>query len=266
MNLVIGYPLAHSLSPSLHNFVYGLENIPTKMVKFEEVSIEKIINKIKNENVLLTAVTMPLKEKVIDYLDEVETVAVEIGSVNTIVNRQGKLFGYNTDILGVKQALANVEIKNKKVLLLGAGGAARAVAYFLRKNFCQAFIYNRTLEKAEEIVDKFGGKAVADLAKVDGREIQLVVNCTPVGMGELNKKLPLPEKILNKNQIVFDLIYNPAETALLSKAEAIGAPAISGLEMFVGQGLEQINLAYGLKNDRVSLRRKIRKELIKYCL
>src|SRR3989338_9259190 len=125
MNLVVGNPLQHSLSPRLHNFVYGLENIPTTMEKFAEADIKKVVSKVKNDSIELTAVTMPHKEKVIDYLDEVEAVALEIGSVNTIVNRQGKLFGYNTDLIGIGQTLDGVAIKNKKILLLGAGRAAR---------------------------------------------------------------------------------------------------------------------------------------------
>lgn len=263
MNLVVGNPLRHSLSPSLHNFVYHLENIEVVMEKFEEKNTEKIINKIRNENILLTAVTMPHKEKIINYLDEVEAMALKIASVNTIINNHGKLFGYNTDLIGIRWALNGVDIKNRNVLLLGAGGVARTVAYFIKENFGQLLIYNRHQESALKLAQEFDGEVVCDLEKLNWSNINLIVNCTPVGMGELVDLLPLPEKYLNRDQTIFDVVYNPIETKLIRTANSKNAKTISGLSMFIEQGLEQVKIAYGLKKHREILKTKLWQELTK---
>lgn len=263
MNLVVGNPLKHSLSPRLHNFVYGLENIPAVMEKYEEEEIEKIISKIKNEDIFITAVTMPHKESIIEFLDEVDTAGTKIGSINTIINRQGKLFGYNTDLFGLGRALEGIEIKNKKVLILGAGGVTKTVAFLVKENQGEIIIHNRTKEKALELAHKFSGRAQDNFDFLDSESVDIIINCTPLGMEGFMEQLPIPEKYLNKDQVVFDIVYNPRETRLLKIAEAKGARIISGLIMFIEQGLAQIELAYGLTNDREILTEKIWKELTK---
>ena len=132
LNLVIGYPLAHSKSPALHNALYKKLGINAKMEALERKDIAGLIKIIKSQNVGLTAVTMPFKQTVMRYLDVIDETAKATGAVNTVINKSGKLTGYNTDIDGIALALKNVPLKGKNVSLIGAGGAARAVAYYLK--------------------------------------------------------------------------------------------------------------------------------------
>lgn len=241
LNAVIGYPLEHTLSPVLHTKIYQDNNINAILLAFANQDVQALVKTIRTLPINLTAVTMPHKLEVIKYIDEVDAVAKKIKAVNTVINRQGKLYGYNTDILGVARSLQGVKIKNKKVLLIGAGGAARTVACYLQQVGGLPLYLNRTRKEADNLANEFGGQVV-ELKDLVSQEIAVIVNATPVGMYPKIDRMPIPEELLSSQQIVMDVIYNPIETKLLKIAQAKGAKTVSGLQMFVGQALEQIKL------------------------
>ncbi|MEK7623502.1 MAG: shikimate dehydrogenase, partial [Patescibacteria group bacterium] len=242
---VIGHPLDHSLSPLLHNEFYRREGIGAAMIPITHPDVAELVRIIRTIPLCLTAVTVPHKQTIISFLDEIDLTAKEIGAVNTVINKDGKLTGYNTDIVGVAYALRDVDFKGKRVLLLGAGGAAMPVAYYVREQGGELLCYNRTAEKAKELINLFGGNVITQLSQLELEPPDVIVNSTVVGMYPNIDESPLPSSLLTEHQTVFDVIYNPNETKLLCEAKAAGARAINGLSMFAAQGLEQERLWVG---------------------
>jgi shikimate dehydrogenase len=250
--IIIGDPIEHSLSPKMHNAGYKFLGIDDEYFflssKVEAENLEKNIEALKFLNVRGITCTIPHKQNVIKYLDKLDETAKEIGAVNTVVNDNGVLTGYNTDWLGIKIPLEKqVDVKGKKVALIGAGGASQAVAYAIKKMGGELLIFNRTYEKAEKMAKKFGGIA-CKMEEVDKiKNCDIIINSTNVGMGKLEGQSLIPLDIINKNHIVFDIIYKPKETALIKRALEIGAKVIYGYEMLLYQGLEQFELYTGKK-------------------
>ena len=190
---------------------------------------------------------MPHKTVVMDYLDETDSTAKAIGAVNTIVNNQGKLVGYNTDGKGAMIALQEngVFTEKKKMIILGAGGAARAIAFQAAQNVEELVIINRTLEKAEKLSEllckKFGkkvkGRKYSDEVLMEElRTTNILVNATSVGMHPDVEVSLVPSDLLRSDLCVMDIIYNPLESKLVKDAKAVGAKVVSGLEMLLYQG------------------------------
>ncbi len=241
LNSVIGHPLAHTQSPALHNHVYTRLQLNTCFLAFAHESLAPLIQAIRTLNVGLTAVTMPFKEQVLPYL-EVPSAAVQaLHSANTLIQKAGKLYGYNTDVDGIQYALRHCPLNRQKVLVLGTGGAARALGYVLNQQDAQIFWLNRTVEKAAALARDFGGE-VLNPARVQALDYLLIVNTTPIGLYPHTQESPLKHFPFNASQTVFDMVYNPSETLLLKQASAAGAQTISGLDMFIAQGLRQIEL------------------------
>ncbi len=202
-------------------------------------------------------VTVPHKESVIPFLDEVDDWASTAGAVNTIVNREGRLTGHNTDGIGFLRALregADFDPRGRDVLVLGAGGSARGVIYALtRAGIAQLFIANRTLERAERLVDIAidSGVAAEAMALSDApqatREVALIVNCTSMGMvhGPDENGSPLSASEIPSTVIVNDLVYNPLETPLLREAARAGAATLGGIQMLVYQGAASFEMWTG---------------------
>ncbi len=255
---IIGHHIVHSLSPAMHtaafkklnlDYDYGVMDVTPEM-------LPNLIAAIRALNFRGANVTVPYKEKVIPLIDEISEEAKMIGAVNTIVNNNGRLVGYNTDAHGVYISLAYYaeEIKNNHVVIFGAGGAARATIYAVAKFFSpkRIMIVNRTLDNANVIVDEFSTKFrltkffSTSENEVAAREIEvaaLLINTTSVGMSpsvHLHTLPPLAE--IQKDQIVFDIVYNPLETALLKLARTAGARTVSGIEMLLGQGAKAFEL------------------------
>lgn len=201
-------------------------------------------------------VTIPHKETVLPCLDDMDEVAAAVGAVNTIVNRNGRLVGYNTDVVGVRDTLNSFaeKLRGSTVLVLGAGGAARAVVYAISNYFSPRHlrVWNRSADNAEALIagmkktfpgvvyERVSGTERAQEAVTDSA---LVVNATSVGMKPDTGTMPLPSAIRFSNQqIIFDIVYNPVETALLRKARADGAQTLSGTEMFIQQGARAFEL------------------------
>ena len=247
LNAVIGYPLKHSLSPALHNVMYEHMGLNTVMLAFEQESVEKLkhfIEAMRYMRIELCAVTSPWKQQVMDFLDDIDMSAKELGSVNTIIQRDGKLLGYNTDLLGISATLQHVDIQSKKVLILGAGAMAQVIAFYIKKRGGEIFFHSRTEEKALALAEKFSGK-IFHFAGAKHPAIQIIINTTPVGMFPHHNDSPLPEKFLSATQVVFDLIYNPKETVLLKSARIKGAQTLSGLDPLIAQAKAQVRLWCG---------------------
>jgi shikimate dehydrogenase len=237
------------MSPAMHNAAFealGLDYIYLPFhVRREE--LKGAINGIRALNIVGLNVTIPHKSEVIPLLDKLEPLAEGMGAVNTIVNEDGKLIGYNTDAPGFLRALRfnGIEPEGKKVVILGAGGAAKGISFILAGAGASLVILNRTLPRAEELASQiasyYGGNTKAmtlneDNLKraLDGADV--LVNTSSVGMVPDVLQTPVPAGLLWPDVTVFDIVYNPRETRLLREAKAAGVRTIDGLDMLVWQG------------------------------
>lgn len=196
-------------------------------------------------------VTIPHKERVLEYLDELSPEAQAIGAVNTIVCNQGRLIGYNTDAPGFLFGLdeAGIAYRAKKVLILGAGGAARAIAYALKEKAAHVAVYNRTQARAEALCEAMGLRLVTEsMLEVAVRSCDLLINTTSVGLKDPSSS-PLPPGWLPQVGAVVDIIYNPPTTRLLREAKEAGLVTLGGLPMLVWQGALAFELWTGIKPD-----------------
>ncbi|QQG37852.1 MAG: shikimate dehydrogenase [Candidatus Kaiserbacteria bacterium] len=241
LTAIFGNPVKHSLSPLLHNAIYEREKIDAVMLAFAHADVAPLVAAQRSLPIHLAAVTMPHKQTIMPLLDEIDATAKAIGAVNTVVNRGGKLIGYNTDVVGISKALGQVRLAEANVLLVGAGGAARCVAFHLKEAGAHIFCTNRDEGQARELVAAFGGTFVAtgDLARTS---YDVIVNATPIGMAPDHEGLPVDASLIRSGAAVFDLVYAPLETGLLRAAKEKGATTISGLTMFLEQGIEQERL------------------------
>ncbi len=196
-------------------------------------------------------VTIPHKESVLTYLDELSPEARAIGAVNTVVCDQHRLIGYNTDALGFISGLdeAGISYRNRKALVLGAGGAARAIAYALREEGAHVAVYNRTLERAQELCEAFGLPLVTPpLLDAAVRSCDLLINTTSVGLQDPQSS-PLPEGLLPREGAVVDIVYIPSITRLMQEAQKAGLTTLGGLPMLVWQGALAFELWTKVKPD-----------------
>lgn len=264
--LIIGDPVSHSLSPDIHNAGYrelGIDDrwhYRSRQVRSDELA--GFMREVVDEGIRGISCTAPHKVAIMSYLDEVDPVAAEIGAVNTVVNEGGRLKGYNTDWLGVVGPLEEVSpLKGRRVALLGAGGAARSIAYGITSKGAQLTIYNRTAGRARELAEEFGAKGAGLDDLGDVREADIIINATSVGMTPDDASTPLPQKFIAKHQVVFDSIYVPYETRLLKEAAAKGAEVIHGTEMLLGQAFVQFKLYTGYDAPTDAMRSALGKAL-----
>lgn len=209
------------------------------------------------------SVTIPHKESVMAYLDELTPEARAIGAINTILCKGHRLIGYNTDALGFISGLdeAGIPYCNKKVLVLGAGGAARAIAYALKEAGAQVAIYNRSMERAKDLCKEFGLHLVSQpLLDTAVRSCDLLINTTSVGLKDPLSS-PLPEGLLPRKAAVVDIVYNPAITRLMREAHNAGLLTMGGLPMLVWQGALAFELWTGVKPDIQAMYAAVRARL-----
>ncbi len=259
---LIGYPIKQSFSPFIHNVAAELTGTKIIYMPFEVHS-----SNLKNAVTGMVAlglkgfnVTVPHKVKVVDYVNKLSEEAAVIGSVNTVVNELGKLIGYNTDVNGILDSLIphKSQISGNEVCVIGAGGSARAVIYTLIRNFKPQKIYlvNRTEQHAEALKQhfkskmKFDGIVTKELQQPDLINVlsncSLIVNSTPVGMyPTIDDSVLSTADVFVKDQIVFDLVYNPVKTKFLQLADSRNAVTINGLNMLVQQAAKSFNLWTG---------------------
>lgn len=262
--IIIGDPIENSLSPQMHNAGYVASGLDGKFVfisaKAEEKDLNGAIEGIRSLGIRGVTVTHPHKIKVMTLVDEIDSVARKIGAVNTIVNNNGKLTGYNTDCIGVQLALEEkISINGKTVAVLGAGGASCAATFGVIEKGAKVTIFNRTLVHAKSLATDFKCefRSLDNLEEV--KNMDIIINATTIGMNE--DRSPIDKKFLNSKQIVFDAVYSPFETMLLRDAKSIGATIIHGTEMLLFQGAAQFELFTGKKAPINAMRKAIMKGL-----
>jgi shikimate dehydrogenase/3-dehydroquinate dehydratase type I len=261
--VLLGNPVAQSLSPLMHNAALKEMGIDGHYSAFCVSDIESALCGIKGMNIKGASVTIPHKVSVLGYLDEIQDDALKIGAVNTIVNNNGRLTGYNTDWLGLMLTIRELmTVKDKTFVVIGAGGTARAAVYGIMKKGGLPIIVNRTIAKGKILSNKFNCPfySLADLGKI---KADCLINTTPVGMYPHIDQSPVGASLLGGYKYVIDVIYNPLKTRLLRDAEGQGCRIISGLDMFVHQGAEQIKLWTGKEPSRALMKKVVIERLEK---
>jgi shikimate dehydrogenase len=242
---VIGDPIGHSLGPIMHNAALSAMEYPGVYLAFEVQDLAGALRGMRALKIGGLSVTIPHKRAVMDHLDEIDELAVKIGAVNTVLLRDGRLLGFNTDCHGAVAALAErIPLAQKRAAVLGAGGAARAVAFGLQAEGARVTVFNRGRARGERLAAQLGAEH-APLAAFDGRSFDLAVNTTAVGMAPLTAAAPVPADTLHPQLLVMDIVYNPLETRLLTLARLKGCAVVDGVEMFVRQGARQLEIWTG---------------------
>jgi 3-dehydroquinate dehydratase/shikimate dehydrogenase len=268
---VIGSPIAHSLSPAIHNACFddiGADKLYLPLlVEGGQREFDRFMKNVLGRprlNFKGFSVTIPHKRNALDYTTAgrgaVEPLAQKIGAVNTLlIGQDGKLSAYNTDYTGAMQAITSAlgpkaKLKELPVAVIGAGGVARAIVAALRDADASIRIYNRTVEKGRKLATEFNCdfSSLDDLPNINAK---LVINCTSIGMHPDTDATPLPKKCIKKDMVVFDTVYNPLQTLLLKNAKQKKAKVIDGLSMFVNQAAAQFKL-FTKKDPNTKLMRK----------
>lgn len=269
---LIGNPVSHSISPIIHNTLFKEMDLNSTYVPFKVNKIGDFIKEFRELDVKGYSVTIPHKESVINHLDSIDPLAKKIGAVNTIVNRDNRLIGFNTDCKAAIQVLEDINqvsekgtkndhLKGKCVTVLGAGGAARAIAFGLHDRGAQVTIVNRNYERAQSLAGDVGCLS-RKLNELPGIKTDILINATPVGMFPAVNETPIDKNQLKPDMIIFDTIYNPIETRLLREAKAQGCKVVGGLPMFVNQAAAQFELWTGLKPPLILIEKIAYKKLL----
>jgi 3-dehydroquinate dehydratase/shikimate dehydrogenase len=241
---VAGDPIEHSLSPVIMNTALRRENVNSVYVPLHAKTLKELLYCVREIPLHGLSVTMPYKQSIIPHLDNTDAHTAKIGACNTVVRGQeGKLYGFNTDIAGVIRPLEQrLSIANAKILVLGAGGAARAAVFGLKERGAEVWVLNRTAVKGQKLARQAKAHSIkrADLRKV---AFDVIINATPVGMGN-TRDCPLKDHEIQA-RVVFDMVYDPVDTHLLQVARAKGIAVIPGVEMFVQQAARQFEIWTG---------------------
>ena len=257
---IIGDPVEHTLSPGMHNAAFKKLDMNNIYVPFH-VNAEELEDAITGAYAMGIRglnVTIPHKTEVIKYLDYLDIAAGLIGAVNTIEFGKNGAVGHNTDGIGAVRAINEItSVKNKKVMILGAGGAARAVGFQILLSGAKTLVIsNRTIEKASELRDDLFEKLEPDVKITDlGHELEtelkdtdILINTTPIGMyPNISQKPLITADMMHENLVVNDIVYNPLKTGLLDEAEKAGAKTISGVKMLIYQGVESFKIWTGIE-------------------
>ncbi|VAX25106.1 Shikimate 5-dehydrogenase I alpha [hydrothermal vent metagenome] len=272
---IIGHPIGHSLSPLMHETAALSLGIDLSYKAFDVApdKLEEFIARLRAEGIDGLNVTVPHKVAVMEFMDEISSEASAIGAVNTIVNNDGELTGYNTDGYGLVtsiEANAGVQIKDKKIFVYGAGGAARAVCRAVYDQACSRLVIaNRTESKAVEIANGLNSSS-ADVTAMgfDSNKLvdsiktaDIIINTTSMGMEGAAPEPPPGIEGVSKGQLVVDIVYRPLDTPLLKKAKALGAGTLDGLWMLIHQGARSFGLWTGEKFPVELVREKLLSEL-----
>jgi shikimate dehydrogenase len=242
---IIGNPVKHSLSPAIHNGAFGRMGLNGVYLAFEVTDLRETLSGVRGLGIRGLSVTLPFKTEIIPFLDRVDGMAERIKAVNTIANEGGKLVGYNTDCPGAMGALEEkVDLKGKRVILLGAGGAARAIGFGLKERGCRIVILNRSSDRAEGLAKDLDC-IHRPLSSIDGLDADVIINATSMGMSPREGEAPLLQKVLKEGMTVMDIVYRPVRTRLLREALERGCRTIDGLEMLARQGAAQFEIWTG---------------------
>lgn len=269
---LIGHPVGHSLSPMMHNDAFHALGLPHQYVSFDvkPADLKEAISGIRALGISGFNITVPHKVNVMQYLDEIDEEARQIGAVNTVINRDDKLIGTNTDgrgyLLSLKEKTGE-HLSEKRVLMIGAGGAARGVAVTLDRHGVRRLdIANRTFEKAKLLIDTGIRRTPARALTLEKAALHLadydvIINTTSVGMSPNVEDMPLPVKGIRPGTILSDLIYNPLRTKWLLEGERLGGIVMNGIGMFIEQGALAFEEWTGLSPDRERMRKIVVNEL-----
>ena len=239
---VIGDPIEHSLSPSIHNAAFKALNLDCTYIAYRipRGELKEGIESLRQIKIAGFNVTIPHKIEMMQYLDEINPECKIIGATNTVSNENGKLVGYNTDMDGFLEPIKkrNIPISGQSVLVLGSGGAARAiVAGFAKEGAKKITIANRTIQRAQELAKFASGLGVESdsttLNNVDVSKYKFVINATSVGLK--NEPSPIPTNAINSDHVIYDIIYMPMNTDLITQSKKNSATIIYGYEMLLGQ-------------------------------
>jgi shikimate dehydrogenase len=251
---IFGKAVRHSLSPLMHNAAFRATERNAIYLAFQPDSIEHAIDAMRTLKIRGASVTMPFKEEVLQYINEVDILAENIASVNTLVNNEERIRGYNTDGYGALIALKKhtKSLNRSKVLILGNGGSARAIAFTLLLEDVDITIAGRNINRItpllEDLKREKGGITpllIKDISKDFIADIDIIINTTPVGMKPDSDQMPIDGELLNSNHIVFDIVYSPHMTRLLHAAQKKGCKIIYGIEMLLYQGVKQFEIWTG---------------------
>lgn len=259
---IFGNPVQQSLSPLMHETALAKMKINGRYLPFCIHDLASAVNGMRGMGIRGVSVTIPFKVATMAHLDEVDTDAQEIGAVNTIVNHHGTLKGFNTDWIGLVHAIKDVmDIKGKVFAIVGAGGAARAAAFGIRKEGGIPVVVNRNVERGQYLARE-QGCSFYPLKEIIHVRADCLINTTPVGMMPNINETPVESAVLTNYRWVMDMIYNPLKTKLLKDAENAGCSTIPGLGMFVHQGAEQIKLWTGMEPPREFMKQVVMERLL----
>jgi 3-dehydroquinate dehydratase/shikimate dehydrogenase len=258
---VAGNPIAHSLSPLMHNAAFRRENVNAILVPLKVHKLSDLLTLARELPLAGAAVTMPLKEEILPHLANTDPLTARIGACNTLrTGADGNMYGFNTDVAGVVRPLEKrLKLQGARIAVLGAGGAARAAVFGLVAQGAEVFVVNRTHEAAVKLARQAKAKSLKHelFAK---SHFDVLINATPCGMAGNKQLLPIEENELNAS-LVFDMVYNPMETLLLKLAKDRGIPVVSGMEMFVQQGARQFEIWTGKPAPEAEMMRVVELEL-----
>ena len=260
---IIGNPIAHSLSPAMHNSAFEALGLNKVYVPFLATDAGKAIDACRALNVHGLSVTIPHKESVMAQIDSIDPVAEKIGAVNTLVfDEEKKIHGLNTDWIGANRALTDkIDLRGKKILLLGAGGSAKAIGYGLLEAGAEVTLASRTESKVKTLAETLKCDWM-HLSKIEEVQADALVNATSVGMAPIENASLVPAAILANFSVVMDIVYAPLETRLIKEAESAGCEVINGLSMLLYQGVAQFE-AWTEEDAPVEVMRSALMEMIK---
>ena len=270
---VIGHPIEHSMSPIMWNPALQELELDYVYLAFDvhPKNLEKAISGIRSLDIRGINVTLPHKETVIKFLDELDPIALKIGAINTIKNDEGTLKARNTDASGAKKALldAGCNISGKNIVFLGAGGVARSLAYIMAEEANHIILTDLVVERAITVANEIKENMKADVeGKISNKnniyeglkKADILINATPIGMYPKVEDTPLSKDLLHGDLFVFDVVYNPLETRLMKEATEIGCRTLGGLDMLVNQGI----LAFEWWTNQNPNRHLMKKKIIEF--
>lgn len=253
---ILGNPVAQSMSPVMHNASFRLLGVDAVYLPFEVHDLPGAVAGIRALKIKGASVTHPFKTEIIGLIDDIDPTAKEIGAVNTLVLDNGRIRGTNTDWTGAVRCLETVlPVEGRKFVVLGAGGAARAVIFGIRSKGGSAVVVNRSEENGLALANEFGCDFVP-LSEIENVTGDCLVNATPVGMHPREDEMPVARHVLGQFKAVVDVVYNPYKTKLLREAQSAGCRVASGVEMFLFQGAEQFRIWTG-KEPPLPLMREV---------
>jgi len=242
---ILGRPVAHSLSPAMHNAAFRELRINAVYVAFPVTDLAQAVAGLRGLDIQGASVTIPFKEEIIPWLDELDPQAARMAAVNTVVRRDGRLLGYNTDWLGAIKALKEkTGLNGEHVLLLGSGGAGRAIAFGILQEGGRVTLTDADAPRAAALARDLQVEAIP-LDAIARHSAAILVNATPVGMEPDMDGIPLAPDLLDRYRLVMDIVYKPLETRLLREAKSRGATVIDGLQMLIHQATAQFELWTG---------------------